>query len=44
MDNPRIEKKIKALDKVLQKYNIPDDKIESIKTEFYKVLVIDNKL
>ncbi len=43
MDNQLIEKKIKSLDKVLKKYNIPDDKIESIKKEFYKVLVSDNK-
>ncbi len=38
MDNITIEMKIKALNKVLKKYNISDDKIESIKKEFYNEL------
>ncbi len=41
MDNMTIEMKIKALHKVLKKYNISNDKIESIKKKYYNELKND---
>ncbi len=41
MDHITIEMKIKTLNKVLKKYNISDDKIKSIKTEYYNELKND---
>ena len=39
MDNITIEMKMKALNAVLKKYKISDDKIDAIKKDYYNELI-----
>jgi hypothetical protein len=39
MDNITIEMKIKALNNVLKKYNISNEKMDAIKKDFYNELI-----
>ena len=42
MENINIQMKINALNKVLKKHNISNDKIDSIKKDFYNSFINNN--